>query len=190
MTTIFKTTTETPSHTFGQTDATTRSSSITTPLRNSSRLRALSIGCCLTIAAALSACGKNDDNTTAGQKLDAAVAKTAQAAAEAKTKAEASMAKAGEALKDATQKAEVASGKSASKIGNSVDDMAITASVSAALAKESDLSAIKINVDTTAGVVTLNGPAPTASAREKATSIAKQVKGVTSVNNKLVLVAG
>ena len=160
------------------------------PFQNSIRLKAISIACCLTIAGALSACGKNDDGKTAGQKLDAAVASTEQAAAEAKAKAEASMAKAGAAMKDATQKAEAASGKSANKIANSVDDMAITASVSAALAKEADLSAVKINVDTTAGVVTLNGPAPTAIAREKAAAIAKQIKGVTSVNNKLVISAG
>ena len=56
--------------------------------------------------AALSACGKKDDGQTAGQKLDAAVASTEKAAAEAKAKAEASMAKAGDAMKDATQKAE------------------------------------------------------------------------------------
>ncbi|WP_424022315.1 BON domain-containing protein [Neisseria gonorrhoeae] len=49
---------------------------------------------------------------------------------------------------------------------------------------------MKINVDTKDGVVTLNGPAPSAAAKDKATDIAKQVKGVTSVNNQLVVKPG
>jgi osmotically-inducible protein OsmY len=36
----------------------------------------------------------------------------------------------------------------------------------------------------------LNGSAPTEAAREKAATIAKAVKGVSSVDNKLVLKAG
>lgn len=36
----------------------------------------------------------------------------------------------------------------------------------------------------------LNGPAPTEAARDKAGSIAKAVKGVKSVENRLVLKAG
>ena len=153
----------------------------------SRQLNTIAISCCLLVAAGLSACGKNDSNQTAGQKLDAAVASTERAAAEAKAKAELSMAKAGDAMKDATKKAEAASGGSASKIANSVDDMAITASVSSELAKDADLSAIKIDVDTKAGVVTLSGPAPSSAASSRATVIAKQIKGVTAVNNKLVV---
>jgi hyperosmotically inducible protein len=45
-------------------------------------------------------------------------------------------------------------------------------------------------VDTKEGVVTLNGPAPNAAAKSKATDIAKQVQGVTSVNNQLVVTPG
>jgi osmotically-inducible protein OsmY len=93
-------------------------------------------------------------------------------------------------MKEAAQKAETTGKKTADSIAASAEDLAITASVSAALAKDSDLSAIKINVDTKNGAVTLNGPAPTEAAREKATTLAKAVKGVTSVNNKLVVKAG
>jgi osmotically-inducible protein OsmY len=74
-------------------------------------------------------------------------------------------------------------------VGEKIDDAAITASVSGGLAKDPDLSAIKINVDTKAGVVTLNGPAPTAAAKDKATEIAKKVKGVIAVNNQLIIKA-
>ena len=70
-----------------------------------------------------------------------------------------------------------------------VDDMAITASVASGLAKDAELSAIKIDVDTKNGKVTLYGPAPSAAARDRATTIAKSIKGVSSVDNKLVIKA-
>ena len=71
-----------------------------------------------------------------------------------------------------------------------VDDATITTKVNAALAADKDLSAVRINVDTKDGVVTLTGPAPTAEAASKATKLAKDVKGVTSVNNQLTVKAG
>ncbi len=150
----------------------------------------LATACSLVLLVALGACQKKDDGQTVGQKLDSAVAKTEQAAAEAKAKTEASVAKAEESMKEAAQKAESTGKKTADSIAASAEDLAITASVSAALAKDADLSAIKINVDTKNGAVTLDGPAPTEAAREKATTLAKAVKGVTSVTNKLVVKAG
>ena len=71
-----------------------------------------------------------------------------------------------------------------------VDDATITAKVNAALAADKDLSAVRIDVDTKNGVVTLTGPAPSAEASAQATKIAKNVKGVTSVENKLTVKAG
>ncbi|MNT20998.1 Osmotically-inducible protein Y precursor [compost metagenome] len=79
-----------------------------------------------------------------------------------------------EAAKDAT-----------AAVTATVDDAAITASVSAGLAKDPDLSAIKIDVDTKGGAVSLKGPAPTAAAKSRAEEIAKAVQGVKSVNNQL-----
>jgi len=137
--------------------------------------------------AALSGCGKKDDGQTVGQKLESAVASTEKAAAEAKAKAEATMAKAGDAMKDATQKAEASGIKTAQSMAGKVDDAAITAFISAEFAKDADLSAIRIDVDTKDGNVTLNGPAPTVAARDKATLLAKSIKGVASVNNKLTV---
>ncbi|MBT2326518.1 BON domain-containing protein [Variovorax paradoxus] len=66
-----------------------------------------------------------------------------------------------------------------------IDDATITAAVSAGLAKDPDLSAIKIDVDTKGGTVMLKGPAPTAAAKSRAEQIAKNVKGVSSVDNQL-----
>jgi len=152
----------------------------------------------LALALALSACSKPDDNQTASQKLDSAIAKTAQAAEEAKLKTEQSAAKAkakteetfanaGAALKSATQNAESSAKGIAGKAIEKMDDMAITAAISAQLAKDPDLSAIKINVDTKNGAVTLNGSAPTEAARERAGAMAKTFSGVQSVDNKLIV---
>ena len=152
-------------------------------------LAVLVAGAALTLAA----CDKSD-NRTAGEKLDSAVAKTEQAA-------ETAAAKTGEAVKDAKAKVDasgttsevndgMANVKEAAKeagaaVSATVDDAAITASVSAGLAKDPDLSAIKINVDTKGGAVSLKGPAPSAAAKARAEEIAKGVPGVTSVSNQL-----
>ncbi len=145
----------------------------------------------LALLLALSACDyKPGDGKTAGQQIDSAISKTEKAATEAKAKTESAMANAASAMKDAAQNAEASGKAMASKAGEAMDDMAITTAVSAGLAKDPDLSAFKINVDTKNGAVTLNGSAPTEAAREKAGNIAKAVKGVSSVDNKLVLKAG
>jgi len=116
---------------------------------------------------ALGACDRYN-NTTVGQKVDSGVAKTERAA------------------RKAGEEAKAMGAAGASKI----EDGVITTKVNAALAADKDLSAVKIDVDTKDGIVTLTGPAPTAAAREHATDIAKNVKGVTSVNNQLTVKAG
>ena len=160
---------------------------INQPFTLSRNLKAVTLALSIIGLAALSACGKESDGQTAGQKLDSALARTEQAAAEAKAKAEASMAKAGDAMKDATKKAEASGSSTVQSMAGKADDAAITASVSAEFAKDADLSAFKINVDTKNGNVTLNGPAPTAEARDKATKLAKSIKGVASVSNNLTV---
>ncbi|WP_431099591.1 BON domain-containing protein [Polaromonas aquatica] len=138
---------------------------------------------------ALSACNKQDEGKTAGQQLDSAIAKTEEAAARAKAKAESEMASVGAAVKNATQGAESSAKDMTAKAGETIDDLTITTTVTAGFAKDPDLSVLKINVDTRNGAVTLNGSAPTAAARDKAAALAKTVRGVNSVNNKLVVKA-
>lgn len=150
---------------------------------------AMMVACSLVVLTALAACGKKDDSQTVGQQVDTAIAKTEQAAAEAKAKAETSLEKAGDTMKSATQSAEATGQKTADSAVALMDDVSITAAISAELARDADLSALKINVDTKNGNVTLNGPASTAAVKEKATMIAKAVKGVNSVDNKLVIKA-
>lgn len=104
---------------------------------------------------------------------------------------------AGEAGKDAAARAR-ASGETAADsartmgagAADKVDDATITSKVKTALAADKDLAAIQIDVDTKNGVVTLTGPAPSADARQRATELAKNVKGVSSVNNQLAVKAG
>lgn len=143
------------------------------------------------LAFGLSACDKMKEPTV-GQKIDAAVEQTEKAAAEAKAKAQQALESAGAKVEQGAVKAEAAAegaGNAARQAGNAVlekmDDAAITAQVSAGLAKDPTLSALKIDVDTRDGVVTLNGPAPTQEAKDRATAIAQGIKGVSSVMNQL-----
>ena len=139
------------------------------------------------LAFALAACSKQEEPKTAGQQVDAAIAKTQQAAADAKVKAEGVMSDAGTAIKSASEDAESSAKRAAAKIEGTFDDVAVTTSVSSAIAKESDLSVFNINVDTKNGVVTLNGSVPTQAGRDKAGTIAKVASGVYAVENKLTV---
>lgn len=140
------------------------------------------------LALGLSACGKNDD-ATVGQRLDSAVEKTEQAATDARIKAESAMQSAGSKIEQSTAGAESSAKQASSNAKDAINDATITAEVNAGLAKDPDLSAVKINVDTVDGKVTLNGPAPSTVARDRAETIAKAVTGVTAVNNQLVVSA-
>lgn len=71
-----------------------------------------------------------------------------------------------------------------------VKDSVITTKIKAQLAEEKLSSLVKINVDTDKhGAVTLSGTAPSQTAVDKAVSIAHGVKGVTSVQNHIKVVA-
>ena len=140
------------------------------------------------LALGLAACGKTEEPTV-GQRLDSAVEKTEQAAADARVKAESAMQNAETKMEQGAANAEATAKDAANTAKGAIDDATITAQVNAGLAKDPDLSALKINVDTVNGKVTLNGPAPSTVARDRAETIAKSVTGVTSVNNQLVVTA-
>ena len=140
------------------------------------------------LALGLAACGKTEEPSV-GQRLDSAVEKTEQAAADARVKAESAMQSAETKMEQGAANAEATAKDAANTAKGAIDDATITAQVNAGLAKDPDLSALKINVDTVNGKVTLNGPAPSTVARDRAETIAKSVTGVTSVNNQLVVTA-
>ena len=149
----------------------------------------------LSAALLLAACSKND-NRTAGQQVDGAIAQAgktadnATAAAkkdleQARASTEAAVDRAGNAIDKATDKAAAKIETSADTVGTKVDDARITVSVNAELTKDPALSALRINVDTNAGRVQLKGTAPDKAARERAGQLAAGVRGVSSVDNQL-----
>ncbi|HZZ94089.1 MAG TPA: BON domain-containing protein [Usitatibacter sp.] len=81
-------------------------------------------------------------------------------------------------------------GKPASSAGSAPSDFGITASIKADLVKDPDLSALKIDVDTHDGVVTLNGLANDEAGRQRAERMAQAVKGVREVHNYLTVKRG
>ena len=152
-----------------------------------SRFGTVLVSCALATMPFLAACDSADSSKTVGQKLDSAVAKTEQAATDVKVATKASVESASAALREGADQAKAAATKASASVSINSDDAVITASVAAGLIKDPDLSAIKIDIDTKQGVVSLYGPAPSEAARMRATDIAKAVKGVSSVDNKLTV---
>jgi osmotically-inducible protein OsmY len=98
-----------------------------------------------------------------------------------------SMSGAGDRMAQANQDMQAAGRSAADSTSNAVSDAAITAQVNAKLAKDPNLSAMTIDVDTAGGQVALHGTAPDASAKERATTLAQGVKGVQAVDNQLTV---
>jgi hyperosmotically inducible periplasmic protein len=115
-------------------------------------------------ASVLTACGQQDDRS-AGQKLDSAVANVQQAGEDVQRGASKTL--------DASTQA--------------VSDVTIMAKIKAALALDAQLSATKIEVDSVEGKVTLRGTAPDAQTVARATALAQAVEGVRAVDNQLVV---
>lgn len=69
--------------------------------------------------------------------------------------------------------------------GRNVDDASLTASVNAALVSDKPSNFTRIDVDTTNGVVALNGTVESAEQRARAEQLASRVNGVKKVVNNL-----
>ena len=69
--------------------------------------------------------------------------------------------------------------------GQTIDDASVTASVQGKLTADKLSNFSRINVDTDRGVVTLNGVVRSAEEQSRAEELARQVDGVTKVNNNL-----
>ena len=132
------------------------------------------IALALILAAILAGCDQKPAEPTAGQKLDAVVEKTENAANEAKQKMEVAAQDASEAARSA-----------ASNAGAVLDDMAVTTKVKAAFEADPNLSAVLISVETKDGVVTLSGPVKIAADVTHAQNLAQSVEGVKGVVNEL-----
>ena len=69
--------------------------------------------------------------------------------------------------------------------GQTIDDASISASVQGKLTADKLSNFSRINVDTDRGVVSLNGVVRSAEDQSRAEEIARQVTGVTRLNNNL-----
>lgn len=135
----------------------------------------------------LAACGRSDD-ASVGQRMDAAMERASEAARRMGNQArEAARPAASQASGAASDSAGASSGSGA---GAALSDTRITATVKMGLTADKDLGASSIDVDTQAGVVTLKGNAPSATAKARAGEIARNVRDVKSVDNQLVVPAG
>jgi hypothetical protein len=126
---------------------------------------ALQIAAVAVLALGLGACDQRPSTERAGKNVDRSVAD------------------AGRQLQDAGKTAE---GK-LSEAGKAIDDASVTTKVKSALVTEPDLKAGDINVETTNGVVTLQGTADSAENRQKAAQVASNVEGVKAVKNQIVV---
>lgn len=133
----------------------------------------------LIAAGSLVACNRAEEPRTAGQALDQTIAKTESVAKDVAADTRA-----------AADRAAIATADASANASNSVRDAAITVEVKAMLAKDPNLSALAINVDTAGGRVALKGTAPTGVAKDRATELARSVSGVTAVDNELAVKAG
>lgn len=140
-------------------------------------IRYTTLAAAVLASAVLVACGERD-NATMGERVDGAVNEVQQAGREMRDDA-----------RQAGQDMQAAGKEATETIARDAADAAITAKVNAALAADDQLSALAIDVDTTNGQVELKGTAPTAAARDRATTLAQAVQGVVKVDNRLTVQA-
>lgn len=136
------------------------------------RLTMTALAC--TAILALAACDNRNNDQTAGQKVDAAISTTEQ-------KADAI----GAEIKQGVEAAKDGAAAAVDTIADTARDAAITTQVNADLARDPELSALQINVDTTNGKVVLTGTAPSDTAKARASAKAQAVVGVVTVDNQL-----
>jgi hyperosmotically inducible protein len=144
-------------------------------------------------AVAMTACDKRDapqPKVEPGSVAEKAERKIEEVRAEARRE----LAEAKEKVRDVGREAKAGGDQASSDVrqagteaGDKVTDAVITTTVNAEFARDSSLSATKIDVDTAGGRVALRGTAPSTDARERATQLAAHVKGVRSVDNQLVV---
>ena len=143
----------------------------------------------LAAAMAIVGCSKQDQ-ANVKTTTDDTVARVKQDAKEVGAEASKGMAQAKEAMTASAQEAKDAAKVTGDKINDKVSDAVITTTVKAELAKDKDLSALKISVATDSGRVALRGTAPSKPARDHASALAMGVKGVVNVDNQLIVEPG
>lgn len=145
------------------------------PVWHKAALAASAIG----MAFALSACGDRIENTEMAQ-----TAQAAHPSVEMDRKAE--PAAAPKQQQDANAQAAAQTTVMGAAPAMS-EDQRIAGEISQALKSDPDLGAMKIDVHSEFGLVTLRGRAPDSEARDRAGQIARNIGGVKTVDNMLTL---
>ena len=125
----------------------------------------LQVAAATLLALGLGACDQKPSAERAGKNVDRSVAEAGRQLQEAGKATEGKIREAGKVIDDAT----------------------LTTKVKSALVTEPGLKSGDIDVDTTNGVVTLQGTADTAENRQKAAQVASNVEGVKAVKNQIVV---
>jgi len=128
-------------------------------------------------------------------QLEEAAKKTEVAVNEGADKLKPELQHAGAELKPKLESAGEKLKEAAKRTGDQISaaeasDSGITGSIKTRYVAEPGLSALKIDVDTHDGVVTLNGVVKDEEARQRAEKVASSVKGVKSVKNHLTIKQG
>jgi hypothetical protein len=145
------------------------------PYRRSSAgawLLALGLGAAITVVAVASL----QDSRSLGTQVDDAIASVRGLGSHVS-----------QTVADSQNAAVQASRDAVDGVGAAIDDTGISLKVKTALAADPALSASRIDVTTTNGVVRLEGPAPDSAAKARATVLAGAPQGVRGVDNRLAL---
>jgi len=70
-------------------------------------------------------------------------------------------------------------------VGETIDDATVTARVKTALLNDPQVGGMKIDVDTTLGVVTMSGTVKSQAEADRAVQLARQARGVKDVKSTL-----
>jgi hyperosmotically inducible protein len=159
------------------------------------RLRPIAAVAAAMAVAALAACNRADDDRTAREPAEPPIARTERQPQGMQEDSRSPSANPGATPSTgaapntgtAANSGAAPSERATNDVSDKVKDAAITTAVNAKLAQDKTLSAMRIDVDTVDGKVSLRGTAPDPSARERATTLASAVDGVVSVDNQLVV---
>lgn len=135
------------------------------------RLSLIAAAAALTL---LAACDRQANDQTVGQKIDESIATTEARTESAAATAERKMEESGAAIQ-----------RGGEKVADAAADASLTAKVKSALLSAPEVSGMKIDVDTAAGVVTLKGEVKNTDEKLRAERVAGAVAGVQSVVNDL-----
>ncbi len=156
-------------------------------MRQETSLRrlALALAAAAGLGAGLAACDKTTTvtQTPTGTVTTTTISPSADASA-VMGQVDASLARAASAVQSSA-----AASDALTKVGDAIEDGAITTRIKAATLTDPDLKSTQIEVETRAGVVSLRGTVPSVAARTRAERIAHDTHGVTSVDSHLVVQA-